>query len=341
MQALIYVSPGKLEWQERQSLAVASDLEAIVRPIASTTCDLDRRILAGATPFEPPFAIGHEAVGEVLTIGDRVRNVRPGDIVVIPWHINCGVCPSCRSGMTAHCSAYPGLTGYGVSVGGDWGGLFSEEVRVPFADAMLHRLPEGVDPVTVASASDNLTDAYIGATTALARHPGAPVLVMSGIESLGLFAAEHALAAGAARVEFVDANGRRREAARKLGARAHAALPESFTRGFPILIGATRDAAALRDAILCLAPGGHLSNLAILLKDPEIPYWDMYLRGVTLSFGLPNVGPQIPKVLELARCGHIHPERVITVHNAADAPAALLEPDIKPVLVRESLQAKW
>jgi len=29
-----------------------------VRPIASTKCDLDRRVIAGSLPFEPPFAIG-------------------------------------------------------------------------------------------------------------------------------------------------------------------------------------------------------------------------------------------------------------------------------------------
>lgn len=337
MQSLIYVAPGQLEWQERPALTLAGDLEAIVRPIASTACDLDRRILAGATPFEPPFAIGHEAVGEVLAVGNKVRRVRPGDVVVIPWHINCGVCGRCRAGMTAHCEAHPGLSGYGVSVAGNWGGLFSEEVRVPYADAMLQRLPEGVDPVAVASAGDNLTDAYIGVTTGLARHPGAPVLVMSSIESLGLYAADHALAAGAAHVDFVDADERRREAARELGARPHPSLPESFTRGFPVVIGATRDAAALRAAILCLAPGGHLSNLAILLTDTEIPFWDMYLRGVSMSFGLPNVGPHIPKVLDLARCGHIHPERLVTLYNAVDATSALLEPSIKPVLVRDKL----
>jgi threonine dehydrogenase-like Zn-dependent dehydrogenase len=76
--------------------------------------------------------------------------------------------------MTAHCEAHPGLTGYGVSVAGDWGGLFSEEVRVPYADAMLQPLPDGVDPVAVASASDNLTDAYIGVATALPATPARP-----------------------------------------------------------------------------------------------------------------------------------------------------------------------
>lgn len=340
MQALIYKGPGNLEWQERPDLAVASGLEAIVRPIASSTCDLDRRIVAGRTPFEPPFAIGHEAVGEVIETGDLVRTCKPGDLVVIPWHICCGVCRRCRDGVPAHCEANSGLSGYGVSAGGDWGGLFSEQVRVPYADAMLHLLPAGIDPVAVASAGDNLTDAYIGASTGLAKHPGAPVLVVNGIDSLGLFAAEHALALGAARVDFVDDREAQYEAARSIGAIPHRALSDTFVGKYPVVIGATRDPQQLRRAALCLAPGGHLSNVAIFLEDVSIPYWDMYVRGVSISFGLPNVGPNIPEVLRLARCGHIHPERLVTIFDPEDAAEALMSDVIKPVIVRKTLFAR-
>lgn len=89
---------------------------------------------------------------------------------------------------------------------------------MPFADGMLHVLPAGVDPVAVASASENLTDAYIAVRRGLTEHPGAPVLIVGGVESPGLFAVDHALAAGAARVDYVDDHEGRREAARKLGA---------------------------------------------------------------------------------------------------------------------------
>ena len=41
-----------------------------MRPVASTTCDLDGAIVAGATPFAGPFAIGHECVAEVIDVGD-------------------------------------------------------------------------------------------------------------------------------------------------------------------------------------------------------------------------------------------------------------------------------
>jgi len=337
MRALHFVEVGKLEWHEVKDLRVAGPLEAVVRPIASTTCDLDRRIIRGLVSFGKNFPIGHECVAEVQEVGGKVRNVRPGDVVVVSWHISCGVCAECRRGLSAACSSAPGLAGYGVPIGGDWSGLFSEQVRVPFADGMLVRLPDGVDPTAAASASDNLTEAYIAVFRGMAKHPGAPVLVVSSLPSLGLFAADHALAAGASRVDFVDASEERREAARRLGATVHAAILPEFDMRFPVVIGVAREPEMLAAAIRCLAPGGHLSNAAIFFADTPLPLWEMYKRDVTFSMGTASVSPHLPKVLDLLRCGHIHPERVMSTHPWEDATEALLEPHIKPVITRPRL----
>ena len=335
MRTLMFVRKGELEWHEAPALRVTGPLEAVVRPIAATACDLDRRILMGATPFQPPFALGHECVAEVLDVGDRVEHIVPGDVVVVPWHINCGTCASCRSGMTAHCDTVPGpINCYGVPIGADYGGLFSEEVRVPFADGMLVKVPAGLDPAWVASASDNLTDAYIGVARALAKHPGVPVLVIGGLESLPLMAITHALAAGAASVDYVDENEERRQAASRLGATTHAVLPPSFDRAFRVVIGGSREGAMLTSAIRCLAPGGHLSNVAMFFADTSFPMWEAYQRDISVSLGMPSVRPHIPKVLSLAACGHIHPERIITPCAWDEAPTELVKPHLKPVMVR-------
>jgi len=208
---------------------------------------------------------------------------------------------------------------------------------VPFADGMLVRLPDGVDSVAAASVSDNLTEAYIAVSRGLVKHPGAPVLVVSSLPSLGLFAVDHAMAAGASRVDFVDASEERREAARMLGAYVHAEILPAFDMRFPVVIGVAREPEMLASAIRCLAPGGHLSNAAIFFSDTPLPLWEMYKRDVTFSMGTASVSPHLLKVLELLRCGHIHPERVMSTHIWEDATEALLEPHIKPVIVRPRL----
>ena len=267
-----------------------------------------------------------------------MTRLRRGDLVVVPWHICCGTCGACRRGLTAHCESVPGpINGYGTSAGVNYGGLFSEEVRVPFAEGMLVKIPDGVDPVAVASASDNLTDAHIAVERGLQRFPGAPVLIIGGLPSLGLFVVEHAIAGGAASVDYVDADERRRSEAAKAGARVHEVVPADAVRQYPVVIGASREATDLAAAIRAVAPGGHLSNVAMFFGDTPLPLWDLYTRDLSFAMGLPSVGPKIPAVLEMARCGHIHPERIMSSHAWVDAPRVMLEPHIKPVMVRPAI----
>ena len=83
MRRLEFLGPRRLEFREVSEPRIESDDQAIVRPVASTTCDLDRAIIAGATPFRAPFAIGHECVAEVVDVGDHA-GVVPGARVVVP-----------------------------------------------------------------------------------------------------------------------------------------------------------------------------------------------------------------------------------------------------------------
>ncbi len=345
VKALIFLGAGKnkLEWQERPDLTVQGDLEAIVRPVASATCDLDRAILRGAVAMSqhPGFAIGHECVAEVLEVGDKVRLHKRGDIVVVPCFISCGVCIQCRSGMHTHCTTVSPVASdhvYGLPTGKqDWGGLFSEEVRVPFADGMLVPVPAGVDPVAVASASDNMVDAYITVRRGMAKHPGAPTLVVGGLDSFGLFVAEQAMAQGSERVDYYDRDPQRRAAARLLGCEVLDEMPD-VDRHYPFVVFASRDVAEVDPAIRAMAPGGHIQLLTGFFGGPmTINVWEMFMRDITLAVGVPNSKTHIPAVLEQVRCGHIHPERLVTVHDWTEVPDALFADDIKPVVVRSTI----
>lgn len=102
MKVLYVQSAGRLAWIEAPSPKLSSAHSALVRPIASASCDLDRRLIAGSTPFKPPFALGHECVAEVLKVGEEVLTVRRGDLVSVPWKIACGTCPQCLAGVPPH-----------------------------------------------------------------------------------------------------------------------------------------------------------------------------------------------------------------------------------------------
>jgi threonine dehydrogenase-like Zn-dependent dehydrogenase len=186
MRELTFIRTGRLEWREREPPTLRGPGDAIVRPFVAGRCDGDalpihrhvsRAIqigmhtglidpivatICGRVPFQGPFGIGHECVAQVIAVGDDV-SLRPGQVVVVPWAVSCGSCSECCRGLTAKCSTTRASTlaafGFGPA-SGPWGGMVADELRVPFADHMLVPVPDGIDPLRVAAASDNLADAW-------------------------------------------------------------------------------------------------------------------------------------------------------------------------------------
>ncbi|MFH0178004.1 zinc-binding dehydrogenase [Streptomyces cacaoi] len=338
MRELTYVARNTVEWRAAPDPKLRSDQEAIVAPVAATSCDVDTAILAGHGFIEPPFALGHECVARVVETGDAVTAVVPGDLVVVPWSLNCGACNHCRSGLTAHCTAVPHMAMYGAPIGGSWGGLFSDLVRVPWADAMLVRLPAGLDPVVMASASDNWSLSWRLVAPHLKSRPGARVLVVAR-GSIGLYVCDIARALGASDVLYVDPDPGHREIARGYGA-ATAETLEPVRHGFDIAVEATGRVDQLALAVKSLAPEGICESAGNHFRPGELPLLDMYLTGVTLRIARDNVRSHIPDALELASSGKVAPERVVShVLDWEQLPEALPEKHLKPVFVRDTARS--
>jgi uncharacterized zinc-type alcohol dehydrogenase-like protein len=84
-----------------------------------------------------PFVPGHEAVGKVAAVGDRVTTVKPGDTVGLGWYAgSCMTCAQCMSGNHNLCASNEGTI-----VGRH--GAFADKVRCQEAWAIP--LPDGVD----------------------------------------------------------------------------------------------------------------------------------------------------------------------------------------------------
>src|SRR5215218_2616712 len=120
MQQLTYTEEGRVEWREAEAPELTAQGQAIVEPLAVATCDLDRAIVEGSTPFEGPFPLGHEMIARVVETGDGVTVARTGDAVAVPFQVSCGECEHCRRGLTANCKR-GGMYGIGPA-GGDFGG---------------------------------------------------------------------------------------------------------------------------------------------------------------------------------------------------------------------------
>lgn len=343
MRQLTFIKPGKFEWHDVPAPKLAADTDAIVKPIVVARCDLDLYIAAGVVPYPGPFAFGHEAVAEVVDAGTKA-GVKPGDRVVVPFQLSCGRCDPCKRGYTNACEAFSPRAAYGLkpTSGVEYGGALSERMYVPFADHMLVPLPKGVDPVSVASAADNVPDGWRAVAPHLKARPGANVLVVGGLaQSVGLYAAGAAKALGAGRVLYLDDDPVRRAAAGRLGVIAE---PMNFAerrgkpaaeagdsplalRGgseqFDITVDASGNADALDFTISSTAPNGVCTSVAIYFGPTPIPLTKMYGKGITFITGRVHARASLPAVLDCCAKGHFHPEhvtsRVVPFSQAAEA----------------------
>jgi alcohol dehydrogenase len=331
VRTLTYTAPHELHWREAPEPRLSSDAAALVRPVAVATCDLDALIISGSSPFPPPFPIGHECVAEVLDVGDAVGSLQPGQLVSVPFQISCGECASCRRGRSGNCTSVGFMSTYGFGPAVEqWGGFLSDVVCVPYAQHMLVPLPDGLAPAALASASDNLSDAWRAVAPALAEEPGAEVLVVGGAASgsIGLYATGLARALGAAKVVYVDADQQRRSVAEALGAQTLADTPKRLGP-FAITVDSSAEAQGLALALRSTAPDGTCTSTAIYFgEQPSLPLLEMYTKGITFRTGRVHAREALPHVLELAARGAIEPQRVITrVVAWDDAEAALRECD--------------
>lgn len=373
MRQLTFIEKGKLEWWDVPEPRLSSPLQAIVRPIIAARCDGDRVPLfhsltnlvnlgialhmvdpvvnevLGPKPFQGPFAFGHECVATVIAVGDGVAKVCAGDQVIVPWAISCGDCWPCHNGLTAKCnrSGATKFAGYGFGPSmGPWGGAVSDQLLVPFADAMLLPVPQGVAALAVASASDNIPDGYRTVAPHLRRWPGAPVLIVGGgARSISLYAAGVAVAMGSSQVDYMDFDRQRLEIAEKLGAnpiqipRGSSWLTKNApAKSGPYLIGVDGSGSiqGINFALKSLAPGGCCTGIGYyLFKNEKVPLAHMYFNTASLHVGVSNPRSDLPDLLELIASGRFQPEKVTTLIAAwEDAPQAFLEETTKVVIRR-------
>jgi alcohol dehydrogenase len=333
-----------LEWRDVAIPRLESDKAALIKPLAVARCDLDYYIVMGAYQTPGPFAFGHEMTGVVEDVGDSVCNFSPGDRVIVPFQINCGECDNCRRGWTNACSEVsPGAAyGLGINPDGDYGGAFSDCVRVPYADAMLVKLPDTLSPEAGAGLSDNVADGYRTVAQGLSEFPGEPVLVVGGLaQSVGLYAVHAAIALGSRRVVYVDTDQHRLNLAKQAGAQVY--MVDDYTsepyysEQFLITVDATATAQGLSYTLLSTAPCGSCTGVSGgLTKTSELPLSSIYLKGITYNVSRVHGRAVLPETLSHACCGTIDPlalvEKVLPFESCIES---MLDPAPKLIFYND------
>ena len=191
--------------------------DAIVRVTLTTICGSDLHLYDGHVPtMQEGDILGHEFMGEVVSVGSAVENLRPGDRVVVPFAISCGRCFFCQreqfslcdnsnpnAGLAAAVYGFSGagLFGYSGMMGGYAGGQ-AQMVRVPFADVGPLKLPAAVRDEQALLLSDAFPTGYMAAENCHIQ-PG-DVVAVWGCGPVGQFAIRSAWLLGAEKVIAID-----------------------------------------------------------------------------------------------------------------------------------------
>lgn len=126
---------------EKEKPVIVHERDAIVKVTLASICSSDIHIKHGSVPRAVPgITVGHEMVGIVESVGDKVTHVKPGDRVTVNVETFCGECFFCKNGFVNNCTDKNGGWALGCRIDGGQ----AEYVRVPFADQGLNKIPDEV-----------------------------------------------------------------------------------------------------------------------------------------------------------------------------------------------------
>lgn len=82
--------------------------EVLVRILGVGVCHTDLVIRDQFIPYPLPAVLGHEGAGVVEAVGSDVRDLVPGDRVVLGF-AHCNACPRCNAGLPSYCTTFGAL----------------------------------------------------------------------------------------------------------------------------------------------------------------------------------------------------------------------------------------
>jgi threonine dehydrogenase-like Zn-dependent dehydrogenase len=231
MKALTWHGKHDIRCETVPDPKIQDNRDAIIKVTACAICGSDLHIYDGMIPqMKSGDVLGHETMGEVVEVGSNVRNLRPGDRVVVPFTISCGECFFCKKGFYSACErsnpdkkiaeevwghSPAGLFGYSHMLGGYPGGQ-AEYLRVPYADVGPIKIENGLSDEQVLFLSDIFPTGYMAAD--FCNIKGGETIAIWGCGPVGQFAIRSAFLLGAGKVIAIDTVQERLKLAQEAGA---------------------------------------------------------------------------------------------------------------------------
>jgi S-(hydroxymethyl)glutathione dehydrogenase/alcohol dehydrogenase len=303
-----------------------------VRLAAAGVCHSDLSLSNGTLRQPVPAVLGHEGAGTVISVGEAVTGVTPGERVVLNWAPSCGGCYFCAElGEPWLCvnagaattqpyartprgeDLYPGLST----------AAFAEETNVP-AGAVLP-LPDGVPLTDAALLGCALLTGY-GAVNNSARVRTGESVAVFGAGGVGLATLQSARLAGAGPVIAVDVSPKKEELARAAGATDYLIAGESTAKeiraltgghGADVAVECAGRAESIRTSWDSTRRGGRTTVVGIGGKDQRVSFsaLEVFHFARTLSgcvYGNCDPARDLPVLADHVRRGRLDPGALVT-----------------------------
>ena len=303
-----------------------------VRLVAAGVCHSDLSLSDGTMRVPVPAVLGHEGAGTVVSVGEGVTHVAPGDGVVLNWAPSCGRCHACSLGEVWLCAN--ALNGAAdvyarrVSDGSDLHpGLnvaaFAEETVV--AAACVLPVPDGV-PLTDAALLGCAVLTGYGAVHHSAKVQAGETVAVFGAGGVGLAALQSARIAGASKIVAVDVSPEKESLAREAGATDYVVASENTAReiraltgkqGVDVAVECVGRAVTIRTAWDSTRRGGRTTVVGIGGKDQQITFnaLELFHWGRTLAgcvYGNSDPAKDLPILAEHVREGRLDLTSMVT-----------------------------
>lgn len=311
--------------------------EVLVRMVATGICHTDL-VCRDGFPVPMPIVLGHEGAGIVQQVGAKVKNVKPGDHVILSFN-SCGHCRNCEKHQPAYCfnflaynfaSARPEDGSSPISQNGEKISslFFGQSSFATYAIAReVNTVPIAKElPLDIMGPLGCGIQTGAGAAVNSLKVGKGDSLAIFGGGAVGLSALLGARAVDAGTVVVVEPNAARRALALELGA-SHVINPKETADvlgklkeltggGVNYAIDTTGIPAVIGVAVETLLPNGMLGLIGVPPPDATLPanLMSMLVRGVGAKYIVEgDADPQefIPRMVGWYQAGKFPFDRLI------------------------------
>jgi len=284
MRALVKKEPKSGLWLEDVPEPLIGDNDVLIKVDRTGICGTDLHIYNwdewAQSTVPVPMVVGHEFVGEIVGVGQNVRDFHIGELVSGEGHVVCGHCRNCMAGRRHLCNDTAGI---GVTRPG----AFAEFISLPQTNVWVHNPDIDLDVASIFDPFGNATHSALSFPVL-----GEDVLI-TGAGPIGIMCAAIVRHAGARHVVITDVNPYRLELAGSMGVTTAVNVADQsladvqkqlgMEEGFDVGLEMSGNPSAFNDMITNMCHGGKIALLGIPERDMAIDWNTVVFNMLTIK----------------------------------------------------------